>query len=56
VVALDVARSSPTLTLEQGLAVHNSLVALEAHLVNAAAAGDEQARRAHELLKQAKRN
>lgn len=56
VVALEVARSSPTLTLEQGLAVHNSLVALEANLINAAAAGDVKAQRAYELLKKAKRN
>lgn len=56
VVALEVARSSPTLTLEQGLAVHHSLVALEANLINAAAAGDAEARRAYELLKKAKRN
>jgi hypothetical protein len=56
VVALEVARSSPTLTLEQGLAVHDSLVALEANLINAAAAGDAKAQRAYELLKKAKRN
>lgn len=56
VVALEVARSSPTLTLEQGLAVHNSLVALEANLIHAAAAGDAKAQRAYELLKKAKRN
>lgn len=56
VVALQTARSQPTLTLDQGLAVHNSLVALEHQLIAAADAGDENAKRAYELLKRVKRN
>lgn len=56
VVALEVTRQAPSLTLEQGLAVHNSLVSLEQNLMNAAAAGDANARRAYELLRKAKRN
>lgn len=56
VVALQTARTQPTLTLDQGLAVHNSLVALEHQLIAAADAGDENAKRAYELLKRLKRN
>lgn len=56
VVALQTARAQPTLTLDQGLAVHNSLVALEHQLIAAAEAGDENAKRAYELLKRVKRN
>ena len=56
VVALEVTRGSTNLTLEQGMAVHESMVALEQNLLNAAAAGDVNARRAYDLLKKAKRN
>lgn len=56
VVALQVTRSTTNLTLNQGLAVHNSMVALEQHLINAAANGDANAQRAYDLLKKAKRN
>jgi LPS sulfotransferase NodH len=56
VVALQVTRSTTNLTLEQGLAVHNSLVTLEANLINAAASGDANAQRAYDLLKKSKRN
>ncbi len=56
VVALQTARSAPTLTLDQGLAVHHSLVALEHQLIAAADAGDENAKRAYDLLKRMKRN
>lgn len=55
VVALQVTRSTTNLTLSQGLAVHNSMVALEQHLINAAANGDANAQRAYDLLKKAKR-
>lgn len=56
VVALEVTRSATNLTLDQGMAVHNSMVALEANLIQAAANGDANAQRAYELLKKAKRN
>jgi hypothetical protein len=36
--------------------VHNSLVTLEANLINAAASGDANAQRAYDLLKKSKRN
>ena len=56
VVALQVIRSGTNVTFEQGLAVHNSVVAMERKLVNAADAGDENAKRAYRLLKELKRN
>jgi hypothetical protein len=56
VVALQVSRSSPNLTVDQGMAVHNSMVALEANLIQAAANGDANAQRAYDLLKKSKRN
>ena len=56
VVSLQVIRQGETLTLDQGLAIHSSAVAMEARLINAMAAGDPNARRAYELLKQLKRN
>jgi hypothetical protein len=56
VVALQVMRSGTNVTLEQGLAVHNSVVAIERQLINAADAGDENAKRAYRLLKELKRN
>ena len=56
VVALQVIRSGTNVTFEQGLAVHNSVVAMERQLVNAADAGDENAKRAYKLLKELKRN
>jgi len=55
VVALQVTRTTTNLTLNQGLAVHNSMVALEQHLINAAANGNANAQRAYDLLKKAKR-
>ncbi len=51
VVSLTTVKSAPSVTLDQGLAVHSSTVALEARLVSAMASGDENARRAYELLK-----
>ena len=56
VVALQAIRSGTNVTFEQGLAVHNSVVAMERKLVNAADAGDENAKRAYRLLKELKRN
>jgi hypothetical protein len=56
VVALQVTRNSTNLTLDQGMAVHNSMITLEQHLINAAANGDANAQRAYDLLKKSKRN
>jgi hypothetical protein len=56
VVALQVTRNSTNLTLDQGMAVHNSMITLEQHLINAAANGDASAQRAYDLLKKSKRN
>jgi len=44
------------LSFDQGVAVHNSMVALEHRLILAADAGDANAKRAYELLKKAHRN
>jgi hypothetical protein len=55
VVTLQVIRSREGLTLNQGLAIHSSMVALEGKLIYAMEAGDQNARRAFELLKQLKR-
>lgn len=51
VASLEVARSGPGVSLEQGVAVHSSVVALESELILAAQNGDPKARRAYELLK-----
>lgn len=51
VASLEVARSGPAVSLEQGVAVHGSIVALESELILAAQNGDPKARRAYELLK-----
>jgi hypothetical protein len=51
VVSLTTVKSGPSVTLDQGLAVHSSTVALEARLVSAMASGDENARHAYGLLK-----
>lgn len=54
VVSLTVVRQQPTLTLQQGMAVHNSLVNLEAHLIQAIENGDPNAKRAYEVLRRSK--
>src|SRR5437867_5328729 len=56
VVSLQVIRTGTNVTLEQGLAIHNSVVAMEGKLISAMEAGDENARRAYRLLKELKRN
>jgi hypothetical protein len=56
VVALQVIRSGTNVSFEQGLAVHNSVVAMERQLINAAEAGDQNAKRAYKILKELKRN
>ena len=56
VISLGAIKESQGLTLQQGMAVHNSMVALEASLIQAIEAGDPNAKRAYELLKAQKRN
>ncbi len=55
VASLQSIRSQQDLTLEQGMAVHGSLVSMEAQLIQAIQAGDPNARQAYELLKALKR-
>jgi hypothetical protein len=54
--SLEVIKARGNLTFEQGMAVHNSMVALEAKLVEAADSGDPEAKRAYERLKQSRRH
>ena len=56
VVSLQAVRSGSNLTLEQGLAIHSSIVTLESKLITAMESGDENAKKAYELLKQFKRH
>ena len=55
-VSLTAIRGRENATLEQGMAVHGSLVSLEKSLIEAMAAGEPNAKRAYELLKALKRN
>ena len=52
---LHMIKAGKNLTLEQGMAVHSSMVALEGKLLSGANAGDPDAKRAYELLKKLKR-
>ena len=54
VVALQSLKARQAPSLEQGLAVHGYMVNLEAQLIQAAEAGDANAKRAYELLKRMK--
>ena len=54
--SLEVIKARGNLTFEQGMAVHKSMVALEAKLVEAADSGDPEAKRAYERLKQSRRH
>lgn len=54
VESLGALRSSEGVTVDQGLVVHNTMVMLEATLIERSAAGDAEARRAYALLKQMK--
>jgi hypothetical protein len=56
VQSLSLMKEQGDLTLDQGLAIHNSLVSLEGRLITAAAAGDANAIRAYEQLKRSRRN
>lgn len=44
------------LTFEQGMAVHQSMVALERQMLSGVASGDASAKRAYELLQKSRRN
>jgi len=56
VVSLQSLQARGNLTFQQGMAVHNSMVAMEAQLVRAIEAGDPRAKQAYETLKRLKRN
>lgn len=56
VASLEAVRASGNVTVQQGLAIHYSAVAMEANLVRAMEAGDPRAKRAYELLKRFKKN
>jgi hypothetical protein len=56
VVSLQAIGSGTNITFEQGLAIHNSVVAMEANLIRAMESGDENAKRAYQLLRELKRN
>lgn len=55
VVSLQTVKATEGITLEQGMAVHGSIVNLEAELISAANSGDPKAKQAYELLKALKR-
>ena len=54
--SLEAVKARGNLTFEQGMAVQNSMIALEAKLVAAADAGDPAAKAAYERLKKSRRN
>ena len=56
VVSLVAVRDQGGLTPAQGLAIHNSMVAMEAKLITAMESGDKNARRAYETFKKLTRN
>lgn len=54
VESLGALRASEDVTLNQGMAVHNSLVLLEARLIAEAEGGDPRAREAYAMLRRLK--
>jgi hypothetical protein len=56
VISLQLLKKEGNLTAEQGVAVHRSMVSLEAKIIDAIDAGNENAKRAYEQLKKARRN
>lgn len=54
-VSLGTLRGGGNLTLDQGLAVHSSMLALEEQLIRGVEAGDPKARQAYEILKHMKK-
>lgn len=55
IVALQTVKERGNLTFDQGMAVHDSMVAMEASLIAGVTAGDPKAKRAFELLKALKK-
>lgn len=55
VLSLQVVRSSPNVSVDQGLALHQSTVILESKLLHAMESGDPKAKQAYEVLKAMKR-
>lgn len=56
VQSLQMIREKGGLTPDQGMAVHSSMISLEAKLISAMNAGDANAKRAYEQLKKSRRN
>ena len=56
VVSLQIIRSGKGITLEQGLAIHNSEDAMRRKILSRMQAGDENAKRAYQILRESKRN
>ena len=56
VVSLQIIRSGKGITLEQGLAIHNSELAMRRRILSRVEAGDENAKRAYQILRESKRN
>lgn len=56
VVTLHQAQKAEGITLQQGIAIHNSSVLLEGELIKGIERGDPRAKAAYELLKRSKRN
>jgi hypothetical protein len=54
--SLQTIKARGNLTFEQGIAVQNSMIALESRLISAAESGDANAKRAYELLKRVRKN
>jgi uncharacterized protein YicC (UPF0701 family) len=54
ILTLQTMRARQGASLKQGLAVHNSLVSLEVAIVEAMDAGNQDAKRAYQLLRQLK--
>lgn len=54
VVSLAVVRQQPTPSVEQGMAVHYSMVNMEGQLIKAMENGDPNAKRAYEILRKSK--
>ena len=56
IVSLQAMTARNDLTLDQGMAVYNSMAALEAKLIADADAGNANAKKTYELLKRSRRN
>jgi len=55
-VSLQAIRQRSDLTFDQGMAVHNSMVAMEAEMIKRIGRGDPEAKRAYETWKRLKRD